>query len=193
MSTAAAVKTPSYSIPKLVQRHGYFAVKTDLGWDYYPIGLDGRSEGEKILYINKYTGPIADGIVIRRNGLAFVATAKNIARGKILKVSERKLADLQALYPDPEVAEAVPPTPNMDQLEAAMRVDTRSYQAVATEALRASDPVMRAAPAATPVATEAVRIERIPGTARPVEAPVADSDVAEALARVRARFPELNT
>lgn len=187
MSTAAAVKTPSYSIPKLVQRHGYFAVKTDQGWDYYPIGLDGRSEGEKILYINKYTGPIADGIVIRRNGLAFVATAKNIARGKILKVSERKLADLQALYPDPKVAEAVPPTPN--PWDAVVGVATPQPEIV----LRASDPVMRAAAAATPVATEAVRIERVPGTARPVEAPVADSDVAEALARVRARFPELNT
>jgi hypothetical protein len=183
MSTAAAVKTPSYSIPKLVQRHGYFAVKTDQGWDYYPIGLDGRSEGEKILYINKYNGPIADGIVIRRNGLAFVATATNIARGKILKVSERKLADLQALYPDPEVAEAVPPTPN--PWDAVVGVATPQPEIV----LRPGDPVMRAATAQA----EAVRIERIPGTARPVEAPVADSDVADALARVRARFPELNT
>jgi len=169
----ATERAPSYTTGKLVQRAGYYAIQDPAGgWAYYPMPMEEMISRNGVIPINKYDGPIKDGVAIRKGGVAYLVTEKNLRKMHIPMVSRRCLVDLQTLYDAevvsaPEIAQQA--TPEQEMLVVPSR-----------------DPVLRRGPVAMETATPPIR--PMAGAAQTTEA----TDLTSALARLRAQFPELN-
>lgn len=95
------ITTPvAHTSGKLVQRANFFAAKDSDGmWKYFSIKVDLDQVNDKnckIIEVEKYKGPLGDGVVILRNGTCFTVTRKDLSRMRLLRINETTLKKLIA-------------------------------------------------------------------------------------------------
>lgn len=177
MAVARSVAEPSFVTAALVQRGGYFAIyKETVGeWEYYSTSVDLNPRFGRNAIITKYKGPFADGVLILKAGVAYPVTEKQLRRGLIPLSQRRTLDEVKA---------------GLEAWKAA-RPDVSDTTGLASPV----EVVARAPVEASAAPTAPATFERVPGTARPIEpaTPAVDaSEVAAGLARIRARFADIN-